>query len=81
MGQSFVGQLETRVPNVDWLNGGVDGYNTADALLWKESKVQVDEVWLYFFYGNDIWENDWSSRPPMKPDEAAEVSLEERMPY
>ena len=75
--QSFVGQLETRVPNVDWLNAGVDGYNTSDALiLWKESKVQVDEVWLFFFWGNDIWENDWSSRPSMKPDEAAEISLE-----
>lgn len=75
--QSFVGQLETRIPNVDWLNAGVDGYNTSDALmLWKESKIQVDEVWLFFFWGNDIWENDWSSRPPMKPDEAAEISLE-----
>ena len=29
--QSFVGQLETRIPNVDWLNAGVDGYNTSDA--------------------------------------------------
>ena len=23
-----------------------------------------------------FWENDWSSRPSMKPDEAAEISLE-----
>ena len=75
--QSFVGQLEKGIPKVDWLNAGVDGYNTSDALmLWKESKVKVDEVWLFFFWGNDIWENDWSSRPPMKPDETAEVSLE-----
>lgn len=75
--QSFVGVLEARRPNVEWLNAGVDGYNTSDALmLWKETKVSADEVWLFFFWGNDIWENDWSSRPPMKPDESAEVSLE-----
>ena len=75
--KSFVGRLEEQLPNVEWLNAGVDGYNTSDALLlWKESKLQSDEVWLFFFWGNDIWENDWSSRPSMKPDESAEVSLE-----
>lgn len=75
--QSFVGMLEEQIPTVKWLNAGVDGYNTSDALtLWKESKVSADEVWLFFFWGNDIWENDWASRPAMKPDEAAEISLE-----
>lgn len=36
----------------------------------------MDEVWLFFFWGNDIWENDWASRPTMKADESEEISLE-----
>ena len=77
--KSFVGRLEERIPNVEWLNAGVDGYNTSDALLlWKESRIESAEVWLFFFWGNDIWENDWSSRPSMKPDESAEISFEGR---
>lgn len=39
--QSFVGHLEQQVPNVEWFNAGVDGYNTSDSLmLWKESKYR-----------------------------------------
>ena len=53
--QSFVGHLEERISNVEWLNAGVDGYNTSDALLlWKESRLQSDEVWLFFLFGATI---------------------------
>ena len=75
---SVVGRLTETLPTVHWWNAGVDGYNTADALtLWEEhEEVKPDEVWLLFFWGNDIWENDWSSRPMLHPNEELERSRE-----
>lgn len=76
--ESFVGRLTNQISSVKWWNAGVDGYNTADALtLWEEQQqLKPDEVWLFFFWGNDIWENDWSSRPMSIPDEELEISRE-----
>lgn len=62
---SFVGHLSTFQSDVQFLNGGVDGYNTEDALaLFQGLNLQrtPSEVWLFFFWGNDIWENDWRNR-------------------
>ena len=75
---SFVGRLTNDIPTVTWWNAGVDGYNTEDSLtLWEEKEqLKPDEVWLFFFWGNDVWENDWSSRPVSIPNEELEVSRE-----
>ena len=78
--QSVVGRLESAVSDIQWYNGGVDGYNTEDALsLWTEHRdLKPSEVWLWFFWGNDIWENDWQRRAPTQPSEDLEVSWEDR---
>ena len=63
--ESFVGHLSTLQPSIQFLNAGVDGYNTEDALaLWQGLNLQPtpSEVWLFLFWGNDIWENDWRNR-------------------
>ena len=75
---SVVGRLTETLPTVQWWNAGVDGYNTADSLtLWEEHEgAKPDEVWLFFFWGNDIWENDWASRPTSIPNEELELSRE-----
>lgn len=65
---SFVGQLQQQNPMLQLLNAGVDGYSTEDALaLWAALPFEQppDEIWLFFFWGNDIWENDWRSREQM----------------
>ena len=76
---SFVGQLTQRHPKIQFLNAGVDGYNTEDALdLLSELPLKrtPSEVWLFLFWGNDVWENDWRNRPSetLMPLEGEELS-------
>ena len=74
---SIAGLLNKHHPEIQWLNAGVDGYSTQDALtLWQEVSIQPEptEVWLFFFWGNDIWENDWENRSILTPNEDLETA-------
>ena len=80
---SFVGHLSGLQPSTQFLNGGVDGYNTEDALaLFQELELprRPSEVWLFLFWGNDIWENDWRNRTSdtLIPLEGEEISWQEQ---
>ena len=58
--ESFASILEENNPKVSVLNAGVDGYGTQQALnLWesKEDVLNVFQVVLFFFWGNDISDN------------------------
>ena len=76
--ESFVGRLNREFTDITWWNAGVDGYSTENTLaLWEEQNtISPTEVWLFFFWGNDIWENDWATRPILAPSESLEVSWE-----
>ena len=56
----FVGHLQ---PSIQFLNAGVDGYNTEDALALRQGLTyNQHHPKCGCFWGNDIWENDWRNR-------------------